>query len=694
MRGIGLLGETVGSQVCPSCLWRIASQNGSSWPSRDPLELLRSPTTFTRRPSSRRKRTHRLRWGINLPRAIHESAVPKLLSGEEPDFSSLIPGQNIGNHSRDQVISDGQVQDHATQQIDIRAILEEGQPARIMAGFLGSPEFQRAVHELPATTFVEVFRLLSPEYFIEPNKKIQSRLHPTTAYLNRILPHCIVIARFAARLESIASLRRAYHKLGLAEYTHLLSCSASMGYGRMAHSVWEAMARDRIEPTVECYNYFMEARVWDNAYVAKENHRLRSTLWIYEKRRRWWSNPGYRGYKTGKGGVRDEVHQLFDTMVKSGLNPNESTFIQIMTAASREWDVKAVKVTLKTVWNIDVDLLEKDPNNHPQVTVYATTSPLHPSSRLLYAVAHIFGSNNDFAMALKLVDFISQNYSIPIPQRVWQELLQWSFILSIERFGKHARENMVGKIPRDSPSKLFDVLISPPYNAIPNHRMYDIVVKLGWIEQSRDYTFQHMRAGRSLFLETLRTRDHSFHELSKMYKELATMRKAGLSSENLSFFADETENTPGIDDRYSTLSKPAYKHQLSHLYPSIKSPGPYWDLYNKLKLLNIKVAREVIYIQRWIRLVLTRRKWVGPKELWERQGIPDFIQEWREFLPYRVFYHTKTGTVEFDPVSFFPKDHQWDLARFMLPLWDADEREVLDHHGGIEALLKPLDDPR
>ncbi|TPX20771.1 hypothetical protein DIZ76_016666 [Coccidioides immitis] len=669
MRGIGILGETVGSQICPSCLWRIASQNASGGPPRGPLEFFRSVSTLPRRPlvpSSRRKRSASLKWRIGIPAAVHGNTTAALPSESTLDFDPFTLGKDIESCNGDQLLNHNPVQQTVVPPLDIDAILEEAQPGRILAGLTSSPEFQQAVSQLPAATFSEVIRLLSPEYFIEPSKELLSHLHPTTAYVNRILPLSMLMARFAEQLETIVEQRRyAGHRLGLAEYTHLLSCAASMGYGRMAHRFWEEMAEDGIEPTVECYNYLMEAKAWDGGYVAKENHRVRSTVWNYEKRKRWPSNPGYKGFKTGKGGVRDQVHGLFSMMVESGLNPNEATFIHVMTAAGREWDMESVKTTLRTVWGIDVDLLEKDPASHPPVTVYAVSSPLHPTSHSLFAVAHIFGSNNEFATALKLVDFISQSYHIPIPQRVWQELLEWSFVLSVDRFGENLREKSVGMIPRDSAHKLFDVFTSSPYNTPANFKMYDLVIKLGWMRQSKDRTFRYMHAAREHFLQTLKTRNQLFHKLSSMHKEIMSTKGPY-----------RTDNSSATGEYGSVLSEPAYDYRLTHLYPSVTSPGAYWDLYNTVKHLNVTVARESLRFQRWIRLVLTRRKWTGSKARWERQGIPDFIAEWKEFLPRRVFYHTRAGIVEFDPVSLWPEGHRWDLANFMLPLWDAENRLI------------------
>ncbi|EEP80145.1 predicted protein [Uncinocarpus reesii 1704] len=631
---------------------------------RTPSKLFRPVSTVSRTPSSRKRSANSGKWAPTTSRtaaSLHGFAVP------QPNSNISASEPFAGEDTRSPPAPRNLEQGSAAHSINVQAILEEAQPGRILAALKSSAELQNAIQEVPAATYVELLRLLSPAYFIEPYKELHAHLHPLTAHLNRILPLTIRMAQFAEQLDAIVKLRRrAGHRLGLAEYTQLLSCSASMGYGQMASFLWTEMGEDGIEPTVECYNYLMEAKVWDRAYIAKENHRVRSTQWIYDKRRRYPRNPGYRGYRTGKDGVRDQVHQLFRAMVASGLIPNEATFINVMTAASREWDMKTVKTTLQTVWGIDVDLLENDPGSHPPVSIYATSSPLHPTPRLLHAVAHIFGSNNDFSMALKLVDFVSQSYNIPIPQRVWQELLEWSFVLSLERFGDSG-DSMVGKIPRNSPVKVFEVLTSSPYNASPNFKMYNILFKVAWIKQSKD-TFDHMKSGRELFRETLRTRNRLFHRLLRRHGEIASTRNL---NNPLDINPSRRSNQPDDDE---VLPKPAHEYRLAPLFPSITCPGDYWDLYNTVKSLNIKVARELLYIQRWIRLILTRRKWRGTKEQWERLGVPNFIEEWKEFLPYQVFYHTKTGVVEFDPSSFWPEGHRWDLASFMLPLWDAENR--------------------
>ncbi|OAL68738.1 hypothetical protein A7D00_7353 [Trichophyton violaceum] len=656
MRATTLLGENLVSQyICPSCSWRIVGFNGARGPSikhsqasRNQLQAIHSssrPSLRKLRPSSKSSTP---KWKFITTRFVHSAVQSK-----EPQDNSFDTDQTSlpSNNDKDawEIETPGSKRKDSTQDAIrkreeyIRAVLLEGQPDKVIAIFLDPGNNDYIMRQLPATTFIEALRLLSPAYFVEPWRKIQRSFHSSAAEYAKVEPLAQIFDRFARNLGTIVEARRrAGHTLGLAEYTHLLDCARSMGDEAMANTLWEEMIADGISPDVLCYNYYMEAKVWNMAFIPKENHSLRSTPWIYRKRRFKRSNPGYRGYKTGKDGVRDEVHSLFKDMVVDGLDANESTFIQLMIASGREWDIAAVKDTLKTVWNIDADRLQKGKEDLPPVTPYHPSSPLHPTDELLLAVAHIFCTNNDIPTALQLVDFISVNYNVPIPQRTWMELFVWSYILSTNRYGQNAEDNMIGHIPKDSVIGIFKTMTSEPYNMKPTLQVYDILTKLNWSRQAVDPTEGFMRDGRKMFQTTLSKRRVLAKQLIQAWKDL------------------ELENNSPSSESSSNLEQTATSslrrvNPLS-LTPPLTAPKAYWDLYHRFQVVHMATCRELDYLQTWALFMLLRRRWTGTKYDWERRGLPNTVNEWKIFLPRIVRYHITNGMVEFDPAQFWGDD--------------------------------------
>ncbi|KAM5467436.1 hypothetical protein MauCBS54593_005405 [Microsporum audouinii] len=651
MRATALLGENLVSQyICPSCSWRIVSLNGTSSSrirrpqgSRNHLQAIH---TSSRPPFRKLRPSSALSWKLITKRFVHSAVQsreppnsfvdtdqpPVLLEDNESGWEIDAPGSKREDPSQDR-----RREEH------IRATLLEGQPDKVMAVFLDSDNYHYVMRQLPTTTFVEALRLLSPSYFIEPWRKIQRSFHSSAALYAKVEPLTQIFSRFAKNLATIVEARRrAGHTLGLAEYTHLLNCARSMGDEAMASTLWEEMIADGVTPDVLCYNYYMEAKVWNMAFIPKENHSLRSTPWIYRKRGFKRSNPGYRGYKTGKDGVRDEVHSLFKDMVVGGLDANESTFIQLMIASGREWDIAAVKDTLKTVWNIDTNLLQKGEEDLPPVTPYHPSSPLHPTDELLLAVAHIFCTNNDIPTALQLVDFISVNYNVPIPHRTWMELFVWSYILSTNRYGPNMEDNMIGHIPKDSVIGIFRTMTSEPYNMKPTLQVYDVLTKLNWGRQAVDPTENFMRDGRKMFQKTLSKRRVLAKQLVQAWKDMESEQDNAVSDN----FHPTQSATHSLRGRVNPLS----------LTPPPTAPKHYWDLYHRFQIVQMATCRELDYLQTWALFMLLRRRWTGTKFEWERRGVPDTIKEWKLFLPHVVRYHITDGMVEFDPSHFWGDD--------------------------------------
>jgi hypothetical protein len=443
-----------------------------------------------------------------------------------------------------------------------------------------------------------------------------------------------------------------------------------MGAAELADLVWKDMADDNVLPSVECYNCYMESKNWHNAFFPKENHRLKAGRWNYRHRRYGTPNPGYTGFATGQGGVRDQVFALLKDMTDQGLEPDTGTYAQLFIAAAREGDISAVMGMLKSTWNIDAQILARDPSQHTPVTPYPRTSPLYPTPDLLFAIAHAIASNCQFATALQTLDFTSISYNIPIPAKAWHELFVWSYILTAQRyhpFKSQAKNPAIGSIPLMATLHTFHTMTSEPYSVTPSFQALNMAIKLRtnpfpWAI-FQDETLDLMRTGRDRLFKTVSERNRLITELNKLFR-----------------------NQPV----WATPRLPAFRPLSAHfvrlrhwtyLIPRLRYDGVYWQKFHEYQLLQMRVIREDTYVRQWVIYALRSRGWIDPQRDWEqrsryskwdvrgipddwksmaawedwtRRGIPDFITEWQEFLPKPLRYRLTTGTVEFHSSTVWP----------------------------------------
>ncbi|EEH10001.1 conserved hypothetical protein [Histoplasma capsulatum G186AR] len=520
MRGIGFRSEALSSHfVCPSCCTRLTGDGYLRWYTVRPGHRARFVAQQSRKLSTGAYSP----WSFKRLKTAWNASKLKDPEGSEPPFLLQALSFNLDTHRRteaDLKRQDGRpYKTFTTELMDTYYSMEDGildyfdreNPDMVVYAFLGPEQIQSITYNLPDSAFAVALSLLTPSHFIEPHKKLHRRFHPAVAHAKGYKTLEVTFDEFKRVLHFAVEKRRgAGFKLGISEYTHLLDCARSMGDADMADCLWHDMRVDGIEPNTACYNHCMEAKAWHHAYVSKEKFNLRFTPWVYRKRSYSDKNVGYQGYSTaGENSVRQQVLRLFDEMVSSGQKPDEATYVNVMIASSREGHIVAVENVLKTVWNIDVELIltREDPANIPPVTQFNPTDPLHPTSRILYAVSHIFGSNNDLSTALRLVDFISTHYKIPIPDSVWLELIEWAYVLSVKRWGPRAEENSVGKVPKETVKRLFDTMTSSPYNVKPTLPLYDMLISTSWSRCNLDDTLKYMREGYALFQESLRRRN-------------------------------------------------------------------------------------------------------------------------------------------------------------------------------------------
>lgn len=474
------------------------------------------------------------------------------------------------------------------------------------------PRNESLVSSLSQGTFIEAFLLLSPAYFIIPYRDIHQPLHPTAVKVKRYKSLESIFHDFASDINTIVRIRESAGKaLCLAEYKHLLDCARSMGDCDMANRAWHAMLHNpSITADLQCYNYYMEAKIWEKSYTGKDKYHLRVEPFAYRKR----SNPhtrswGWEGYGVQRRSVGNIVMHIFRRMTEKGILGDEATFVNIILAAARVGNLNRVKSVLKSVWNVDVDALCDQASEVPLVTPHDRMSPLYPTDRLLYAVAQSFGTNNDMGAAIRSVRFISRSYNVPIPEPVWHELFERAFVLSRPRRGPDAVAKRLGKVSPRLLLRMYDSMFSTS-QVKPSVDIYRMLAKTAWDK-------------RSLFEFQFFTRE--------AYKRLVENRR-------------KRKEARLILERYlAQLISPD-----GNVDPLLlQSPG-FTDAVRTYDIHRLRTAQHTIIVERLARLLLINRWWDSKTDTaWERWHLPRVLEEWQDFLPQTFDFATTAGIVKF-----------------------------------------------
>ncbi|KAL9618052.1 MAG: hypothetical protein Q9160_007181 [Pyrenula sp. 1 TL-2023] len=242
----------------------------------------------------------------------------------------------------------------------------------------------------------------------------------------------------------------------------------------MADLVWkELMPSGQISPDIECYAHYMEAHCWAGSWMKHEQFNFRITDYNVSQREKGGSK-GFKNYSIGEpNGLKRQMTSLFNEMANAGLQGNEAVFTNLIVSMGREGDLDGVKSILKSVWNIDVDLLQTvDEEEIETPSQYEADSPLRPSSRLLFTLAHVFGINNEILLGLGLVDFVSRQYNLPIPQEIWFRILGFAYANTTVASGNRRKYGAaVGELPLSTFEDLWAVCTDEPHKIKPDISM-------------------------------------------------------------------------------------------------------------------------------------------------------------------------------------------------------------------------------
>lgn len=453
---------------------------------------------------------------------------------------------------------------------------------------------------LSTTTFIEILRRLDPkDEFLPLRTEYSKRIPKHHRQLRKNVN--LHLWRLQQRRNQLAEICRHRVKggrvLGLGEYRQILRCARATYDGHTASVVMDAMMSRKLRPDFICYQAFFEAKCWSDSWHPLERQRLRVISPNLKQRLdrsevTVSKSLNLYTYLVGSKGLKSEVIILFNHMLEEGIGADHKIFGHLMTALAREGDTDGVKATLKSAWHIDLNASDVGEGHQSWIK---RDSPLFPDSDTLFVVAHAFGINSDFPTALRAVDLMSRKFDIPITSAVWTELLEWAFVLSLERSTAEKDHGYTdGKLPDHTPEDVWNLLTGAPYNVIPTPTMYDLLIR-------------HYQQRRML--------EHVLHYTAECMEHLGEQEATNI-------------------DAFRNAANQSQE-------PSVLNGGPFSSAHFGF----------FVYVNQWFKLILAGRRWFQPIKKsevlrWQRQLLPDVISAfWRYRDLTGVQYHIDTGQV-------------------------------------------------
>ena len=441
----------------------------------------RSSASYTADPSERLFGDHGFR----------EASSPASLATEsKPNEASIPHDGSPASQVPDTASGDSQAILETPSQL-VRNTIADGHPEKVLFALDDPTHGTAFIQTADDETFCRAIEALDPAFFIDPHvvlyRNLDPRLHVRMRYrLCRSLEDRW--STFLAIVDKVVGKRReAGHRLTLEVYRHLLKCAGAMGDEHLARDAFDLlMPEEGVEPDLQCFNQYMRARVWSAWFEVRfrtrtrviqsnmdfRRHAAHSTRKLHQEKQ------GFRPrrlHPSTPEEIREVSLKTFQELNRRGFSGNEETYVNLMLAMSQAGDLAAVKSVLKSVWNLNVELLlQYDEEEIESPTYYKEDSPLRPSGLLLSAIVYVFGNHNNISLAYTLLDYVSRNYNLQVPEGVWTQLYDITFVLcckrgwgpSNERYAARGGYNK-GQLDGDTLGKFFDLIVDEPHNIKP-----------------------------------------------------------------------------------------------------------------------------------------------------------------------------------------------------------------------------------
>lgn len=167
-----------------------------------------------------------------------------------------------------------------------------------------------------------------------------------------------------------------------------------------------------------------------------------------------------------------------------GHEMDEELLCASLIAFARSSSLHSIKtLILKNHYDINIDQDPESNPGNPQISGgvdLPAHSPIKPTSKFLNAIVEAFGSMSHIPLGMKLLDFISRRYDIPIPHETWSNLLNWTYLCASKPFKPMRRlhgDFQSTVTTTADVREVWNVMTSPPYNVTPTFDDYDVHIK-------------------------------------------------------------------------------------------------------------------------------------------------------------------------------------------------------------------------
>ncbi|KAG6365761.1 hypothetical protein INS49_007372 [Diaporthe citri] len=332
-----------------------------------------------------------------------------------------------------------------------------------------SRAFIEAVASIPATTFSEILRNFDPKKVAE---EIDTAPDLNISYGAAVrTPLGELVNKWGIKILYVRILRRLLHiqlarrKAGLVplmnDYPILMRCAGATSNHRVAKDIWYSMVDDRRANfrTSEAYSEFIKAKyLAEKMYANNDLSRFRVrpldmhrvSLLLPGRVRLRLRYMAARITDRRKHRFGSDIHERFfdqpmtrifrmrrplmklqrTTMLRGFQNANEDLICALLKVNGRAARQFASNSLLMHNWGIIITI-DKETGG---ITIgggitHPPDSPRAPTAALLDAIVHCYCCMGEVTLAVKLLDFVSQRFDIPVPDHVWSDLIEYTRVM-------------------------------------------------------------------------------------------------------------------------------------------------------------------------------------------------------------------------------------------------------------------------
>lgn len=513
----------------------------------------------------------------------------------------------------------------------------------------GSRAFTEVVASIPATTFSEILRNFDPH---KVSEEIDTAPGMNISYgMAQRTPLGELVNKWGIKILYVRILRRLLHiqlarrNAGLVplmnDYLVLMRCAGATSNIRVAKDIWYSMSHDsrgNIRHS-EAYSDFIKARYLAEKIYANNDlsrfrlrpldmHRSSLQLSVRARRRLRYLSAHITDRRKHRFG--SNIHErFFDiplTTVLRKRNPllkldraaslrgfkfgSENLTCALMKVNARAGRMRAINSLLKSNWGIAFERDQKTgviavEGGH----TYPPDSPRAPTAALLDAIVHSYCCMGEVSLAVRLLDYVSQRFSIPVPDRVWSDLIEYTRVMGSKPAAKEwAIAGFAHKgVGADRMLEVWSLCTQAPYSFQPGARDYYNLIK------------SLVRKGQQMVrpIEALR-------QIKPLYEDVVG----------------------ACDQAWSELMQTTQQGVPNH------------GAYRRYRVLQVRRSHMWFMFHYSTHLILKKTRPGRIDDVSAVREVPKMVGEFSHFLPRRVRYHVATGDVE---ISFEPV-HEKDVV--------------------------------